>query len=236
MARYAVIGLGRFGMTVANILAENGMEVIAIDKKQELVDEISSKVAQAICMDSTDENSLRNLNLNEVDAVIMGIGSNIQESILTSAILKKIGVGIIYAKVENHLHGRIMELIGVKRIILPEEIVGTQLAKTLISRNILEYFNLSSGHGVIELVAPPEFVGKSLQALSLPTNRGINVIAIKYNYLTVSDDGKNVIEQRLNDMPGANDIINEGDVLVLMGQKKNIDDLIYDVANRKELL
>lgn len=236
MARYAVIGLGRFGMTVANILAENGQEVIAIDKRQELVDEISGRVSQAVCMDSTEESVLRNLNLNEVDAVIMGIGSNIQESILATAILKKIGVGVIYAKVENHLHGRILELIGVKRSILPEEVVGTQLAKTLVSKNVLEYFNLSSGHSVIELRAPLSFVGKTLQELALPTERGISVIAIKYDYLTVSDEGKNVIEQRLNDMPGANDIVNEGDVLVLMGQKKNIDELIYDAANRKDLL
>lgn len=85
MARYAVIGLGRFGMTVANILAENGMDVLAIDKNQSLVDEISSKVSQAVCMDSTDESTLRDMNLNEVDAVIMGIGSNIEESILSPA-------------------------------------------------------------------------------------------------------------------------------------------------------
>lgn len=236
MARYAVIGLGRFGMTVAKILAENGQEVIAIDKRQELVEEISGKVSQAVCMDSTEESVLRNLNLNEVDAVVMGIGSNIQESVLATAILKKIGVGVIYAKVENHLHGRILELIGVKRTILPEEVVGTQLAKTLVSKNVLEYFNLSSGHSVIELRAPYSFAGKTLQELALPTERGISVIAIKYDYLTVSDEGKNVIEQRLNDMPGANDVVNEGDVLVLMGQKKNIDELIYDAANRKDML
>jgi len=234
MASFAVIGLGRFGMTVASILAENGMDVIAIDKNQELVDDISTKVAQPICMDSTDEKSLRSLNLNEVDAVIMGIGSNIQESILTCAILKKIGVGIIYAKVENQLHGRILELIGVQHILLPEEMVGDQLAKTLISKNILDYFKLSSGYIVIELLAPAEFVGKTLQELALPTQRGINVIAIKYNYLTVSEDGNNVIEQRHNDMPGANDTVNEGDVLILMGKKANIDKLIYDAALRKE--
>jgi trk system potassium uptake protein len=236
MARYAVIGLGRFGMTVANILAENEMEVIAIDQNQSLVDEISGKVTQAVCMDSTDESELRNLFLNEVDAVIVAIGSNIQESILTSAILKKIGVGVIHAKVENHLHGRILELIGVTRIIFPEEIVGTQLAKTLVSRNILDYFNLSSGHSVIELIAPPVYIGKTLQELSLPTQKGVNIIAIKYNYLTVSDDGKNTIEQRLNDMPGANDKINEGDVLILLGQKKNIDDLIRETSDIKDLL
>ncbi len=234
MASFAVIGLGRFGMTVATILAENGMDVIAIDKNQSLVDEISQKVAQPICMDSADEKTLRSLNLNEVDAVILGIGSNIQESILTCALLKKIGVGIIYAKVENQLHGRILELIGAQHIILPEEMVGDQLAKTLISKNILDYFKLSSGYIVIEMMAPPEFVGKTLQELALPTQRGINVIAIKYNYLTVSEDGNNLIEQRHNDMPGANDIVNEGDVLILMGKKANIDKLIYDTANKKE--
>lgn len=221
-------------MTVANILAENGMDVIAIDKNQELVDEISGKVAQAVCLDSTEETVIRNLNLNEVDAVILGIGSNIQESILTAALLKKIGVGMIYAKVENQLHGKILELIGVQHILLPEEMVGNQIAKTLISKNILEYVNLSSGHIVIELIAPRDFVGKTLQELALPTKRGINIIAIKYNYLSVSEDGRNVIEKRLNDMPGANDVVNDGDVLILLGHKGNMDKLIFDTASGRE--
>jgi len=234
MAKYAVIGIGRFGWTVATILAENGMDVIAIDSKKELIDAISGKVTSANCIDATDENALRELNLHEADAVIIGIGSNIQECILTAAILKKIGVGIIYAKVENQLHGRILELIGVQHILLPEEIVGNQLAKTLISRNILEYINLSSGHIVIELVVPKDFVGKTLQELALPSTRGINVIAIKYNYLTVTEDGRNVIEKRLNDMPGANDVVEEGDVLILLGPKGNIDKLIYDTATKRD--
>lgn len=234
MARYAVIGLGRFGMTVAKILAENGMEVIAIDKKQELVDEVSGLVTTAVCMDSTDEIALRSQSLNEADAVIIGIGSNIEECILTSAILKKIGVGIIYAKIESQLHGRILELIGVQHTLLPEEMIGNQLAKTLISRNILEYVNLSSGHIVIEMIAPKEFVGKPLQDLALPTQRGVNVVAIKYSYLSVTEDGRNVIEKRLNDMPGANDMINEGDVLILLGPKGNIDKLIYETSVNKD--
>lgn len=234
MARYAVIGLGRFGMTVATILAEYGMEVLAIDRKQDLIDEVSSRVANAVCMDATDETALRTLNLNEMDAVIIGIGSDIQECILTAAILKKIGVSMIYSKVEDRLHGRIMELIGVQHVLLPEEIVGNQLAKKLISTNILEYINLSSGHTIIELIAPAEFVGKTLQELSLPFNRGINVIAIKYKYLSVTEDGENVIENRLNDMPGANDVINEGDVLILLGAKGNVDKLIYDTGGKKE--
>ncbi len=234
MARYAVVGLGRFGSTVATILAENGMEVIAIDRNQALIDSISNKVTSAICVDSTDENSLRSLNLNEVDAVILGIGSNIQESILTGAILKKIGAGVVYAKVENQLHGRILELIGVKHILLPEEMVGKQLAKTLISHNVLEYVNLSSGHIMMEMVAPRDFVGKTLQELSLPHDWGVNVIAIRYNHYAVTEDGKNVVEKRLNDMPGANDTINEGDILILLGPQGRIDKLIYETAARKD--
>jgi trk system potassium uptake protein TrkA len=206
------------------------MDVIAIDKSQELVDDVSGRVTSAICMDSTDEAALRSQNLNEADAVIIGIGSNIQESILTAAILRKIGVGIIYAKVENRLHGRILELIGVQNILLPEEIVGTQLAKTLISKNVREYISLSSGHVVMEMVAPREFVGRDLQDLSLPTNRGVNIIAIKYNSLSVTEDGRNVVEQKMNDMPGANDTVNEGDVLIMMGPKGNVDKLIYDTT------
>ena len=234
MAKYAVIGLGRFGSTVATNLAESGIEVIAIDVLKEAVDSITPKVTATYMMDSTDETALRSLNLNEVDAVILGIGSNIQESILTAALLKKIGVGIIYAKVENQLHGRILEYIGVQHILLPEEIVGKQLAKTLISRNVLDYVNLSSGHIVVEMVAPREFVGKTLYELALPSKHGVNVIAVKYNYLAVTEDGRNQIEKKLNDMPGANDMVNEGDILILLGPKGSIDKLIYATVNKRD--
>jgi len=234
MARYAVIGLGKFGWTVATILADNGMEVIAIDKDKDIVDDIISKVTSAICLDSTEEGPLRTLNLHEVDAVILGIGSNIQESILTAALLKKIGVGMIYAKVDNQLHGRILSLIGVQNIIFPEEIVGEQIARNLISKNVLEYISISSGHIVVELVAPREFIGKTLMELALPAKRNVNIIAIRYNYLTVTEAGDNVIQKRLNDMPGAGDVINEGDILILLGPKGNIDKLINDTSTMKD--
>lgn len=232
MARYAVIGLGRFGSTVASILFESGMEVIAIEKNQDLIDEISGRVSTAICMDATDEAALRSLNLNEADAVIIAIGRNIQESILTAAILRKIGVGIIYSKVDNRLHGRIMELIGVQHILLPEEIVGTQLAKTLISKNVREYISLSSGQVIMEMVAPQSFVGKELHELALPSEKGVNIVGIKSDSFLVTEDGRNVVEAKVNDMPGANDIINDGDVLILMGPKGKIDRLIHESTQK----
>ncbi|HNX00524.1 MAG TPA: NAD-binding protein, partial [Candidatus Cloacimonadota bacterium] len=124
MSNFAVIGLGKFGATVAITLFENGAEVLVIDKDEKVVDELKDRVTAAVTMDSTDEYSLKQLGLENMDAVILALGSNIQESILTSALLKKIGVGKIYAKVETHLHGRILEMIGVQNILFPEEMVG----------------------------------------------------------------------------------------------------------------
>ncbi|MDZ4120972.1 MAG: TrkA C-terminal domain-containing protein, partial [Candidatus Cloacimonadaceae bacterium] len=106
--------------------------------------------------------------------------------------------------------------------------------KTLISKNVLDYFSLSSGHIVMELVAPRDFVGKTLFELALPTLRGVNIIPIKYNYLAVTEDGKNFIEKRLNDIPGATDVINEGDVLIVLGPKGNIDKLIYETSMKRD--
>jgi trk system potassium uptake protein len=232
MAKYAVIGLGRFGWTIATTLAANGMEVIAIDKNAKLIDEIKDQVAVAVRLDSTDENALQGIAIREADAVVLAIGTNIQESILTCAILKKIGVSMIYAKVENHLHAKILEFMGVQNIYFPEELIGEQLAKTLISKNVLEYINLTSGHTMIELIAPPSFAGKTLQELALPTDRGINVVAIKYNSLEISELGSNLVEQRINDMPGANDVVREGDILILLGPKGNIDKLVRDFATK----
>jgi len=233
MAKYAVIGLGRFGWTIATTLADNGIDVIAIEKNPKLIDDIKDKVSLAACLDATDEVALRSMYLQEADAVVLAIGSSIQESILTCAILKKIGVSVIHAKVENHLHARILEFMGVQNIYFPEELVGEQLAKTLISKNVLEYINLTSGHIMIEMVAPADFVGKTLQELALPTERGVNVVAIKYNYLNIAEDGNNIIELRINDMPGANDVVREGDILILLGPKGNIDKLIRDMAGKK---
>jgi trk system potassium uptake protein TrkA len=233
MAKYAVIGLGRFGGTVASTLTDNGVDVIAIDKDSKLVDDFKDRVSIAACLDSTDEHALRSLGIHEVDAVVLAIGSNIQESILTCAILKKIGVSLIHAKVENHLHARILEFLGVNNIYFPEELIGEQLAKTMVSRNLLEYINLTSGHIMIELIVPSEFVGKTLQELALPADRGINVVAIKYNYLNIAEDGSNLVEVRINDMPGANDIMHEGDVMILLGPKGSIDKLIRDTAGKK---
>jgi len=230
MAKYAVIGLGKFGMTVATTLYENGGEVIAIDNNQVLIDEISNQVTVAINMNSTDERALKMNRIHDVDAVILAIGNNIEVSVLTTVILKRLGVSNIYAKVDSKVHARILELLGVSNIIFPEEQIGIQLANSLLSKSILEYVDLSSGHSVVEMVVPEKWVGKTLQELALPTEKGVNIIAIKYSTQSVTEEGENVMVNRINDMPGANNVIKMDDVLVLIGSKSKINDLINETS------
>ncbi len=232
MAKFAVIGLGKFGFNVATTLYDNGAEVIAIDNRQEIIDEISGRVSDPIFMNSTDEKALKSNGIQDMDAVILAIGNNIEVSVLTTVILKKIGVTNIYAKVDSKVHGRILELLGVQNVIFPEEQIGNQLANSLLSSNVMEYIDLSSGHSVVELMVPDDWVGKTLQQLALPSKRGINIIAIKYTEQMVTEDGENKIVHKINDMPGANDIIKDDDILVMIGPKVKINQLINETSNR----
>jgi trk/ktr system potassium uptake protein len=232
MAKFAVIGLGKFGINVATTLFEKGAEVIAIDHDQALIDEIIGRVSVAINMNSTDERALKLNRIQDVDAVILAIGNNIEVSVLTTVILKRMGVSNIYAKVDSKVHARILELLGVQNIIFPEEQIGIQLANSLISSSVLEYIDLSSGHSVVELVVPDEWVGKTLQQLALPTEKGINIVAIKYTEQVVTKEGENRLAKKINDMPGANDIINEEDVLILIGPKPKVNDLIKETSQK----
>ncbi|MFO7896114.1 MAG: TrkA family potassium uptake protein [Candidatus Cloacimonadales bacterium] len=232
MAKYAVLGLGKFGFNVATKLYDNGADVVAIDNRQEIIDEITGRVSNPILMNSTDEKALKNNGIQDVDAVILAIGNNIEVSVLTTVILKKIGVTNIYAKVDSKVHSKILELLGIQNIIFPEEQIGNQLANSLLSSNVMEYIDLSSGHSVVELVVPDEWVGKSLQQLALPSERGINVIAIKFTEQSITEEGENKIEHKINDMPGANDIIKDEDVMVLIGPKTRINELINETSER----
>ncbi len=228
MAKFLVIGMGKFGMTVSSTLFKNGAEVTVIDSDQKLIDEIKNSVTAAICMDSTDEQALKQVGVDDMDAVILAIGNNIEVSVLTSVILTKLGAANIHAKVDSKLHARILELIGVKHIVFPEEQIGLELAHSLLSRNVIRYYNLATGHSIVEISVPDSYVGKTLQELALPASKGVHIVAIKYDHLTVSEDGENKLEKRINDLPGANDVIKEGDQLVLLGPEPRINEIIKE--------
>ncbi len=226
MARFFIIGMGKFGTAVASTLTAHEAEVIGIDKSEPVLEEVKEKLTSAICCDATDEIALKQSGIEDADAVIVAIGNNIQANIMTCALLKKIGIGRIYAKVEDNLHRRILISLGIDEIYFPEEIVGQNLAKQLILEEIDQIVELSAGHFLAELVVPNDFVGKRLQDLDLLNLYGLNVVTIKSKVLDITEEGEKFIKEKVNSLPGANDILNEGDRIIILGLRTNIDRLI----------
>ncbi|MCK4339664.1 MAG: TrkA family potassium uptake protein [Candidatus Cloacimonetes bacterium] len=226
MAQFAVIGLGRFGITVAETLTQKGAEVIAIDNEEKKVEDVRNFVTNSICLDSTDEQALKAANINNVDAVILAIGGNKEVSILTAAILRKIGVGRIIAKVDSVLHARILKIMGVQRTIFPEQYVGREIANLLVSQHIFTYMEISKDHSLVEIAIPSFFVGKSLKELDVRNKYNVGIIAIKSSKPSVDEDGNNIVKEETNVIPSANDILNEEDKILIVGKKTDIDKLI----------
>ena len=208
---FGVVGLGRFGMSVAKTLSDLGHEVLAIDDDPHRVQDAASFVTHAVEGDSTDEAALDSIGIRNADVVVVAIGENLQASILTSVILKDMGIPKLVCKAQNDLHGRVLERIGADRVVFPERDMGVRVAHSLVSSNILDSLELSAEYSIAEVFAKPEFVGKSLKELNLRArfNYGLNVIAIR------SGDS-------LNMTPGADDVIHENDLLVVVGSNESI--------------
>ncbi len=232
MARFVIIGMGKFGTAVATTLVAHDAEVIGIDKSESVLEEIKEKLTSAIRFDATDEVALKQSGIEDADAVIVAIGNNIQANIMTCALLKKIGIGKIYAKVEDNLHRRILISLGIDEIYFPEEIVGQNLAKQLILEEINQIIELSSGHFLAELIIPNDFIGKKLQDLDLLNKYGLNIVTIKTKVLKITEEGEKIIEEKVNSLPGANDVLNEGDRIIILGLRHNIDKLINDIKKK----
>ncbi|MGI6343484.1 MAG: potassium channel family protein [Bacillota bacterium] len=207
--QFAVIGLGRFGSSVARSLHSMGYQVLAIDCDEEAVREMVDYSTRAVVADATNEQALRALGIRNLDVVVVGIGDDLQASILVVLMLKEVGVEYIVAKAHNELHGRVLERIGADKVVYPERDMGFRVANSLVSSNILEYIELSPDVGVIEVLAPERMLGKRLVELDLRNRFHVNVIAIKRG---------NVV----NITPGANDRIERGDVVVLVGKREDL--------------
>ncbi|QAV26321.1 TrkA family potassium uptake protein [Anoxybacillus flavithermus] len=207
---FAVIGLGRFGGSVCRTLSEQGMEVLAIDTNEDKVNEYASIASQAVVADSTDENVLKSLGIRNFDHVIVAIGDNIQASILTTLILKELGVEKITVKATNDYHEKVLKKIGADHIVHPERDMGERIANNMISNNVLDYLELSDRHSIVEIVANERLHGHSLLELDIRAKYGINIVAIKRN----------------NDIivsPLASEVIYEGDILIVIGADRDID-------------
>ncbi len=211
MKRFAVIGLGKFGFHVAKALFEEGHEVLAIDKNAEYVQAIDPFCSEAIVMDASDKEKLKSLGLEEMDSVIVSIGSDVSISVLITLYLNELGVKRVLAKAVNHDHGKVLKRVGATEIIFPEKAMAVKLAQSLSRPNILDFFPLADDYQLLQISPPSAFVGKSLKELNLRALYNINVLAIK-----------EIIPDNTVLVPSADFVIKDSDVLVVLGKQADI--------------
>ena len=213
---FAVIGLGRFGSAMSRTLVELGQDVIGIDANEENVQRLADALPAVLQLNATDERALRNAGIQDVDVAVISIGENIEASLLVVMLVKELGIPRVIAKAVTPLHGRILEKIGVDRVIFPEREMAMRVAHSLVVPNVLDYIELSRDFSIIEMPAPVDFTGKTLRELQLRPKYGLTLIAIKRH----AGDGETT-----NIAPQADDRIEPGDVLSLLGPNERLAQL-----------
>lgn len=216
MKNYLVIGLGKFGKTIAKTLYENGNTVLAIDTSQELVQQVLDEgiVEDAIVIDATDENALQNIVKDSFDTAFVCIGTNVQDSILVTLMLKDLNVNNIVCKAKTKIQGKVLEKVGATQIVYPEESMGQKIAYSVMNPSVIEYFKFSDEYSIYEVKVNKKFVGKTLMQLDFRHKYLANVIAVK------DKDGK------LDVNPSPNYSFTEQDTLIVLGETKRMGDMI----------
>ncbi|SDN23197.1 trk system potassium uptake protein TrkA [Alkalicoccus daliensis] len=214
--QFAVIGLGRFGGSIVKELNDQGMEVLAIDRNEEKVNEFASVATHAVMADTTDENTLRSLGIRNFDHVIVAIGDNIQSSILTTLMLVELKVAHITVKAQNDYHEKVLNKLGAHKVVHPERDMGIRIAHNIVSKNVLDYLELSDEYSIVELIAGRRVHNYSLTELDLRAKYGCNIMAIKR-------------EENIDVSPAAEEKINSGDILIVIGADSDITRMEQDL-------
>ncbi|WP_160723605.1 potassium channel family protein [Bacillus sp. USDA818B3_A] len=210
---YAIIGLGRFGTSIASKLYEADQEVLGIDINDDRVEGGRGFVTHAVILDSTEEESLKSVGISNFDYVIVAIGNDMQASILTVLLLKELGVKKVIAKALNKRHGQVLEKVGADWVVHPERDMGARVAHQLLLPNVLNYIELSNEYNIEEIVIPGSMSGRSLRDFDLRAKYDLTAIAI-------------VKDQELFISPSPDQILNDGDKLAVIGHRDNINEFV----------
>ncbi|TCO73657.1 potassium channel family protein [Marinisporobacter balticus] len=209
MKQFVVIGCGRFGASVARTLYGLGLDVLAIDRNEDVIQGMAEFVTHAVQADATEEASIKALGMRNFDVAVITIGSNIQASIMATLIAKELGVKYVVAKAQNEQHAKVLYKIGADRVVFPERDMGVRVAHNLVSSNILDFIELAPDYSIVEVSALEEWEGKNLTELNVRARYGINIMAIKHG-------------TEINISPTATDIVRKEDVLVVIGHNDDI--------------
>jgi len=210
MKSYVVIGLGLFGGELAGKLCQQGCEVLAIDIRSDLVQQVADDVTHAVVADAQDKEVLRSLDAGNFDCAIIAIGDDLAASVLTIMNLKELGVPYIVCKAHDETHRRVLEKLGADRVVIPECEFAGRLARSLVSHNVLDYIELSPDYGILEVPAPKSWVGKTLKELNIRAKLGVNIIAVESSKET-------------NVSPSADYKILAEDIMVVLGDNKALE-------------
>jgi trk system potassium uptake protein len=219
----AIIGLGTFGTCLSLALLDAGYEVLAIDQEAEPVENISSKITHAVRANATSELALQKLGIKNVDVAVVAVGASIQNSVMITILLKRMGVRYLVARADNELHGAILESIGADKIIFPERDIALRTGPILTMRDVADFIPLDKGSGIVKAKATPYFIGKTLKDLGLgpETKSGATVLMIQRGN-----------EGILN--PSSDEVVSHIDVLIIAGNTSDIDKLLEKADKAEE--
>ncbi len=220
MKQIAVLGLSRFGASVARSLTQMGAEVLGVDNDPERVADMVHDITHVIQADILDNDALDSLGLRNFDVIVLSI-KDVEISCLATIAIKDHGASYVVAQASGESHAKILERIGADKIIMPEKDMGTRLARNLVGNNIIDYMELSAKHSLMEIEVLDDWVGRTLKESNIRKNYGVNVVAIR--------SGK-----ALQVAPNGDDLIHDGDILVVIGENTDLDKLNKIHPKRKK--
>lgn len=223
MRQVAVIGLGKFGSTVAKELTGRGAHVIAVDENAERVEALKESVTYAVVVNAIEENALRAVGIQNVDVAVVCIGEDVEANLLTTLLLKKMGIKKVWSRAISPLQQEILKSLEVDNIINLEEEMGILIANSLISRSISKSIPLTAGHSIVEIQVPRKMVGKNIRDLRLRESFRLNVVAIKKKRPQINKLGERIFEEYMEHVPAPDAPFEESDVLMIIGSDKDIE-------------
>lgn len=207
---FAVIGVGRFGLALIEELAELDADILVIDKNYDKIEKVAKMVSNAVCLDSTDVDALKEIGITSYDTVIVATGVNVDNSILTTLILKDLGIEDVYVKVQSEYHSKVVGKLGVPQdhLIWPEQAMGKRLAKQLVSGDIMEYLELDPDFSFVSMQATRKVIGKNLLELEIRARFFVNIVALRRNQQII--------------IPSSTTVFEVGDEVLFVGHNDNI--------------
>lgn len=222
MRQVAVIGLGKFGTALARELIVQGAEVIAIDRRKEPADSLKDEVTYAATLNATDESALRGVGVQNVDVAAVCIGDDVEANLLTTLLLKKMGVKEVWSRAISPLQQEILRRLDVDSIMNLEEDMGRAVARGVVSAGVARHIPIEEGYGIADVPVPAAFVGRTLRQLAVRNAYRVNVVAVKMPVPQITDTGERTFGEAIENVPAPDARLEEGDTLVLVGRNEDI--------------